>query len=111
MKTKRLIIAIIMGAALGVLCIVGVGMRIGYSGNELFLFSMWYNRVIMGILIGLAYDIKIINSDKNFILRGLLLGLIVTSAITLTSEFKDWPSFFAGIAYGVIIDWAATRFG
>ncbi len=111
MKTKRVMISVIMGAVLGVLCIVGVGARIGYSGNELFLFAMWYNRIVMGLLIGLAYDIKIIDSNKNFILRGLLLGLIVSLAITFTSEFRDWSSLFAGIAYGVIIDFVATRFG
>lgn len=109
MKKRRIAVSVIMGAVLGVLCIVGVGMRIGYSGNEMYLFAMWYNRVVMGILIGLAYDVKLIDSDKNSIVRGLLLGLIVTSAITFTSEFKDWPSFFAGIAYGAIIDHVATR--
>ncbi len=110
MRTKRILISVIMGAVLGVLCIVGVGTRIGYGGNEMFLFAMWYNRIVLGLLIGLAYDIKIIESDKNYIIRGLLLGLIVSSAITFTSEFRDWPSFFAGIAYGIIIDYVATRF-
>jgi len=110
MRTKRILISVMMGAVLGVLCIVGVGTRIGYGGNEMFLFAMWYNRIVLGLLIGLAYDIKIIGSDKNYIIRGVLLGLIVSSAITFTSEFRDWPSFFAGIAYGIIIDYVATRF-
>ncbi len=110
MRSKRIILSVMMGAVLGVLCIVGVGTRIGYGGNELFLFAMWYNRIVMGLLIGLAYDVKIIDTDKNFILRGSLLGLIVSSAITFTSGFRDWPSFFAGIGYGVIIDFVATRF-
>jgi len=77
----------------------------------MFLFAMWYNRVVMGLLIGLAHEIKIIDSDKNFIVRGLVLGLVVTLAITFTSEFRDWPSFFAGLAYGPIIDGLATKFG
>ncbi|MFW5898393.1 MAG: hypothetical protein ACOCT7_00900, partial [Candidatus Saliniplasma sp.] len=72
---------------------------------------MWYNRIVIGLMIGLAYDIKIIDSDKNFIIRGLLLGLIVSLTITFTSEFRDWPSLFAGIAYGLVIDFVATRFG
>lgn len=109
MKGRRILLAVITGAVLGVFCIIGVGTRIGFSGNELFLFAMWYNRVIMGLLIGLAGDLNIIHSDKNFIPRGLILGLLVTSAITLTSGFIDWPSFFAGIVYGVIIDFVATR--
>ncbi|MBS3817336.1 MAG: hypothetical protein KGY76_07220 [Candidatus Thermoplasmatota archaeon] len=111
MKKRRVKVAVLVGAALGVLCIVGVGGRIGFEGNELFLFAMWYNRVVMGLLIGLASGLKIIDSDKNFVVRGLLLGLIVTLAITLTSGFRDWPSFFAGLAYGPVIDWAATKYG
>ncbi|MFP3872206.1 MAG: hypothetical protein ACOCTR_01830 [Candidatus Natronoplasma sp.] len=111
MEKRRVTIAVTAGAVLGILCIIGVGARIGYAGNELFLIAMWYNRVIMGLLIGLASDIKLIGSDKNFIVRGALLGLLVTSAITLTSGFLDWPSFFVGIVYGVIIDWAGTRYG
>jgi len=111
MQKRRLLISVLIGAVLGILCIVGVGTRIGFSGNELFLFAMWYNRVIMGLLIGLASDLKIIDSDKNYLVRGFILGLLVTLAITFTSEFRDWPSFFAGIAYGLIIDFVATRWG
>ncbi len=111
MEKRRIILSVLTGAVLGILCIVGVGTRIGFSGNEMFLFAMWYNRIVMGLLIGLAYDIKLIDSDKNYIVRGLLLGLLVTLAITFTSEFRDWPSFFAGIVYGVIIDFVATRWG
>ncbi len=111
MEKRRVTIGILTGALLGILCIVGVGIRIGFDGNEMFLFAMWYNRVVMGLLIGLAYDIKFIDSDKNFLVRGFVLGLVVTLAITFTSEFRDWPSFFAGLAYGPIIDWASTRFG
>ena len=44
------------------------------------------------------------------VFRGFVLGLVVTTAIMFTSEFRDWPSFFAGVAYGVIIDWVATRY-
>ena len=111
MKKRRIILSVLTGAVLGIFCIVGVGTRIGFDGNEMFLFAMWYNRVIMGLLIGLAYDLKFIDSDKNYILRGLILGLLVSLAITFTSEFRDWPSFFAGIVYGVIIDFVGTRLG
>ncbi|UWG47852.1 putative membrane protein [Halanaeroarchaeum sp. HSR-CO] len=108
---KRLAIGVGMGAILGVFCIVGVGLRTGFQDNELFLVSMWYNRVVMGLVIGLAGGLRIVDSDRNVLVRGFVLGLVVTTAITLTSEFRDWPSFFAGLAYGVIIDWTATKFG
>ncbi|MFO7990739.1 MAG: hypothetical protein R6U61_00410 [Thermoplasmata archaeon] len=111
MKRRRVLVAVSSGALLGVFCIVGVGTRIGFQGNELFLFAMWYNRVIMGLLIGLAGGLKIIDSENNYIVRGLILGILVSSAITLTSGFLDWPSFFAGVVYGVIIDLAATKWG
>jgi hypothetical protein len=107
---RRLAIGILMGAFLGVFCIFGVGLRIGFGGNELFLFSMWYNRVVMGLVIGLAGGLQLVDSKYNVFVRGLVLGLVVTAAITFTSEFRDWPSFFAGVAYGVIIDWVATRY-
>ncbi len=85
-------------------------MRLGFHGNEMFLFAMWYNRVVMGLLIGLAYEVKFIDSHKNFILRGLIFGLILSLAITFTSGFRDLPSFFAGVVYGPIIDGMATKF-
>ena len=107
---RRLTIGVLTGAFLGLFCIAGVGLRIGFEGNQLFLFSVWYNRVVMGLLIGLAGGLQIVDSKYNVFVRGLLLGLVVTTAITLTSEFRDWPSFFAGVAYGVIIDWVATRY-
>ncbi|WP_070364467.1 hypothetical protein [Halodesulfurarchaeum formicicum] len=111
MNQRRLAIGVLTGAFLGLFCIVGVGTRIGFAGNELFLFAMWYNRVVMGLVIGLAGGLVLVESRYNVLLRGLLLGLVVTAAIAFTSEFRDWPSFFAGLVYGPIIDWVATRYG
>ena len=107
---RRLVISIGLGAILGVFCIIGVGLRIGYQGNEIFLIAMWYNRVIMGLIIGFANDLNISKTPYNTIVRGALLGLLVTSAIFLSSEFRDLPSFLAGILYGVIIDYFASKY-
>ncbi len=109
LNKKRVIISLITGGILGIFCIVGVGNRIGYE-NYIFLIAMWYNRVVMGLIIGLADDIQIVKGAKNFLLRGAFLGLFVSSAIFLTSEFRDVPSFFAGIVYGVIIDLIASKY-
>lgn len=115
MKRKRLGIAILTGVLLGVLCIIGVGLRLpgGYLANWVFLIGMWYNRVIMGVVIGLADELVIIKGENNrmwanAIVRGLLFGLFVSAAIFLSTEFRDIPSFFAGIVYGIIIDLVAT---
>lgn len=111
---KRLGISILLGAMLGVLCIIGISMRIGSSGNEWFLFAMWYNRLLMGVLIGFAGSWTILPGEgkelKNASIRGLVLGAIVTSAILFSTGIKDIPSWFAGIVYGPIIDIVATHF-
>ncbi len=107
---KRLLIALLTGAILGIFCIIGVGNRIGYE-HYIFLIAMWYNRIIMGLMIGLAGDIVITKNSSNVFIRGAFLGLIVSSAIFLSTEFRDTPSFFAGVVYGIIIDFVATKYG
>jgi hypothetical protein len=108
---KRMKISVLTGAFLGVFCIIGVGSRIGYTGNELYLLGMWYNRVIMGLIVGLSKDIILIDNNRNnTVLRGLIIGTLVTTAIFLSTSFKDIPSYFAGVAYGIIIDYVSTRY-
>ena len=106
---KRVLIALVLGALLGGFCIVGVGHRVGFAGNGLFLFSIWYNRLVMGLLIGLAGDVTLLPWRKaNIVLRGLLLGTFVTLASSLSTDFRDMGSLYAGIAYGLIIDVVAS---
>ena len=112
---RRVAIATITGAVLGVACIIGVGARVpgGYLPNIIFLIGMWYNRVIMGVLIGFAGDVVLVKSAReknlgNAIVRGLIFGILVSFAIFLSTEFRDVPALFAGFAYGPIIDLIAT---
>ncbi len=106
MVNQRLKNSILTGALLGVFCIIGVGYRQGYSGNGVYLFAMWYNRIIMGMMIGLAGNWL----KDRFVIRGLILGTLVTTAFFLSTGFKDVYGFLAGIAYGVIIDFIATKY-
>ena len=112
---RRILIAVIVGALLGVLCIIGVGARIpGQYSNVIYLTAVWYNRVIMGLMVGFAGHFTIIKSGKeknyaNAIIRGLIIGLSVTSATLLLSEtILDWLGWFMGLLYGPIIDVIAT---
>jgi len=108
---KRITISVLTGAFLGILCIIGVGTRIGFNGNIVYLIGMWYNRVIMGLLIGLSGEIVLLEKrTNNTILRGAIIGLVVTTGILLSTSFKDIPSFFAGIVYGIIIDYVSTKY-
>jgi putative flippase GtrA len=71
---------------------------------------IWYNRLVIGILIGLAGNLIIVKSNWNWVLRGAVLGMIVSGAFFLTSGASDWVSFIAGIVYGVIIEFVLNRF-
>ena len=110
-RAKRLAVALITGAILGGLCIVGVSQRVGAAGNELFLFAVWFNRLLMGLVIGLAAWNGLPWGGLGVVLRGATLGAFVALAGALSTGFRDISSFVAGIAYGVVIDGVATRFG
>ncbi|TDO92031.1 hypothetical protein DFR79_10857 [Halanaerobium saccharolyticum] len=104
--TKKLKVSIITGALLGIICIIGGGIRMGYSGSGLYLFALWYNRLIMGILIGLTK----MKPGVNGLIRGGFFGFIVSLAFYLSTGMTDLISFLAGIIYGVIIVAAARKF-
>ncbi len=102
---KRLTISIITGALLGVLCIIGISYRLGVEGNEWFLAANWINRVLIGLVIGLAGKLKL-----HPALRGILLGSIVSFSLYIATDFRDPAGFGAGIVYGLIIDLIATKY-
>jgi len=104
---KRMIITLITGAMLGVVCIIGATIRFGGEASTYLLFALWYNRIIMGLVIGLSSK----KSEMSYVLiRGAVLGLVVSFAYFATTGFTDVVSFIAGIVYGVIIEYAAFRF-
>ena len=104
--SKRMKVSLLAGAALGVVCIIGALIRSGGGSGAGFLFSLWYNRLLMGMVIGLMEDIK---ETPRLILRGAVTGLLVSFAFYSADGFGDVVSFLAGIVYGVIIEMAARR--
>jgi len=106
MLSKKMKLSILTGALLGVVCIIGAGVRMGYQGNTLYLFALWYNRVIMGILIGLSS----ISADTKGLLKGGFLGLLVSLAFYLSTGLSDFVTFAAGIVYGVIIAYVIRKY-
>jgi hypothetical protein len=112
MKQKRLVVSLVLGAVLGIVCILGASVRMGgIAGRELFVLALWYNRVIMGLVVGLAGGLSLVPGKLNAVVRGAVLGLLVSLAFFLTSGLQDVTSFLAGIVYGVIIDVVAGRYG
>jgi hypothetical protein len=107
---KRIVLATSLGALLGIFCILGASGRVGgWKGNEILLIGLWYNRVIMGLLIGFTGSLELFkkgNTSKwvNSILRGAIFGLLVSLQFYLSTIFLDLLSFLAGILYGIVID-------
>ncbi len=106
MFKPRLKASIVTGAILGIFCIIGAGFRVGYSGNLIYLFALWYNRLLMGILIGLTDPLP----KMSALFRGALLGFLVSLAFYLSTGFSDTITFLAGIVYGVIIALVAMKY-
>ncbi|MFW9978832.1 MAG: hypothetical protein ACFFEJ_12185 [Candidatus Thorarchaeota archaeon] len=115
---RRVVISIVMGSLLGILCIIGVGGRVpgGFDANIMYLLGVWYNRVIIGLIVGFAGDVTIIKSESeknlaNAAVRGLILGFIISFATIFGKpDWIDLMGLIAGVAYGVIIDLIATYF-
>ena len=107
LNTKRMKVSLLSGAVLGVVCIVGALMRSGGTAGAAFLFALWFNRLLMGMVIGAISE----NAEgAELILRGGLMGLVVSFAFYSAAGFGDVVSFLAGIVYGVIIELVARRY-
>jgi len=104
---KRMKVALIGGALLGIVCVVGAYIRSGYTASPGFVFSLWYNRVIIGLAVGAPWIEK---GKSKSLIRGALLGLLVSFAFYSSTGFKDPISFLAGILYGVILEAWLNRF-
>ncbi len=96
-----------MGAALGVVCIVGAMLRSDEALDPLYLTAFWYNRVLIGLMLGLAKPERAL---KNALIKGGILGFVVSFAFYITTGFNDFTGFFAGIVYGLIIATVLYRF-
>jgi hypothetical protein len=106
MNKKRMVVSLVTVAILGVFCIVGASIRSGGEASTSLLFALWYNRIIMGLVIGLTISKKDLPS---IIIRGAFLGLVVSFAYYASTGFTDIVSFLAGIIYGIIIEYVNFR--
>ncbi|MFU8786815.1 MAG: hypothetical protein ACNA7U_06145 [Candidatus Izemoplasmataceae bacterium] len=106
MNKKRLLIGIITGALLGVVCIIGAQVRSGFTQNIDYLFAFWYNRLLMGTVLGLLTGIPL----NKAIIRGIILGTLISFAFYASTGFADVIGFIAGIVYGIIIETTLYHF-
>ena len=104
---KRMRVSLIGGVLLGLVCVIGAYVRSGFTASPTFVFALWYNRVIIGLVVGAPWGA--LNKSKT-LLRGGLLGLVVSFAFYSATGFQDPVSFVAGIIYGVILEAWLSRY-
>jgi hypothetical protein len=100
-------VSLLCGAFLGVVCIVGALVRSGGTAGIPFLFALWFNRLLMGMVIGAINEQA---KPSGLIIRGALIGLVVSFAFYSAAGFGDVVSFLAGIVYGSIIELVSRRY-
>lgn len=104
---RRMKQGLIGGALLGVVCVVGAYVRSGFTASPEFVFSLWYNRVVIGLVVGAPWSIT---TRSKALFRGALLGLLVSFAFYSATGFQDHVSFLAGIVYGTILEgWLSSK--
>jgi uncharacterized protein YpmB len=47
MISRRIKISIIMGIILGIFCIIDASIRSGFQSDTIYLFSLWYSRLVL----------------------------------------------------------------
>ncbi|QWC00184.1 hypothetical protein KHQ88_01055 [Mycoplasmatota bacterium] len=101
MLVKRILIGLIVGSLLGLVCILGAHLRSTESIDGWYLFAFWFNRFLMGFVFALLPTRLEL---KYKIIRGIILGLVVSFAFYSATNYHDFLGFIAGGLYGVILE-------
>lgn len=109
MNIKRMIISLILGTVFGVICALGSASQPDLNLALPILIAIGFNRVVIGLVVGLAEHIKI-----PVLLRGAIFGAIISLEVGISTLGEGIAGFLimviAGIIYGSIIDMVATKF-
>jgi len=103
---KRIIIGIIAGTILGVFCIIGAQARYDSSVSGNYLFSFWLNRFLMGFVIALLPNCKVL---WRLLARGAFVGLFIGFTFYSATNYFDLTGFLVSAVYGVIIAFAIYK--
>ena len=124
---KRIILSTILGIASGFLCVYLASTNNPgiWDHNSPAVWSIIYNRFLIGVVIGLAGFMTknpIFNFKIPAWLRGIKIGILVSVPMAINSlmipnmESSElwkifWMTILAGAIYGLIIDVVASKFG
>ena len=105
MRTKRLIIATILGIFCGLFCMYGTITKFPeFAADTLLLIGIVYNRTLIGIVIGIADDI-----DLHPALRGAVIGVVVSMGMAIFNAEGMLALIGFGLIYGIFIDVVTSR--
>ena len=104
---QAFIIGIIAGSLLGVFCIIGAQARYDGTLDGIYLFSFWLNRFLMGFIIALLPNCKVL---WRLLLRGVLAGLFIGFTFYSATNYFDLTGFLVSAVYGVIIAFVLYKF-
>jgi hypothetical protein len=105
MNKKRVMSGVLLGAILGIVCIVGATVRTSVELSNAYLLAFWYNRLLMGLVIGLFPSIPL----KKALIRGAVIGLLVSFAFYSATTYQDLMGFLVGALYGVVIEYSLFK--
>jgi len=108
---KRMLLSLLVAAFFGVFCAYGTStVEIeGFAVTLPYLATIFYARLLMGFMIGLAGGVVFMKSAlKNAVVRGAIIGAI--SSIVISFYGGGEIFVMAGIVYGMITDVVATKF-
>ncbi|TFF94593.1 MAG: hypothetical protein EU544_04270 [Promethearchaeota archaeon] len=109
---KRMIVCVILGAISGAICATGTTILqpVSYSITMAFLFYIVYNRIVLGVFIGLVGEVTFVDNEiLNPILRGALFGAIISVIMIIIPEISSMNYLIAGIVFGAIIDLIGSK--
>jgi hypothetical protein len=107
MNTRRVLMSIVLGIIFGAICAFGSAGNLpsGVPAAPI-LATIFYNRVLLGLVIGIAGGIEV-----HPALRGTVFGAIVSIAIAIPSGISGGAILIAaGVIYGIITDVLATKY-
>lgn len=105
-NTRRIKISLALGVVAGAICLYGTMTGIPGVLTVPILATIFYDRVLLGFVVGIAGGLKI-----HPLIRGAIIGAVVSLLIAIPSGVTGGALLIsAGVVYGIVIDLMATKF-
>jgi hypothetical protein len=105
-NTRRIKISMALGGVAGAICLYGTLASIPGVLTLPILATIFYDRVLLGFVVGIAYGLKI-----HPLIRGAIIGAVVSLIVAIPSGIIGGAFLMgAGVVYGIVTDLVATKF-